>query len=423
MNIVICGLGYVGATTTACLLKDGHAVVGIDPDARKLADMAAGRSPVSEPGVTELLAQGVAEGRLTVSAEMGEALNDADMAFVCVGTPPTQAGGLDLSQIIAVTRELGQAVAARPEDAARILLVIRSTIPPGTMEETIIPALTAAAGMPLGDRYEIAFNPEFLRESSAIEDYYAPAKIVIGEREPGITGRLGGIYQAIEAPVFELPFAAAEMTKLTDNAFHALKVAFGNEVGRLALDLGVDPQPVMGAFVADRKLNISPLYLRPGGAFGGSCLPKDVRAINALAGARGVDVPVLGAALESNEAHKAFLAQRVMERLAPGDTVLLLGLSFKSATDDMRESPLVDLAETLIGKGYDLKIHDPDLKGRTLIGANLRHIEERLPHLSRLLVEDVADVPRPALVVLGKPMPAVEAALDGGLPLIDLVRL
>jgi GDP-mannose 6-dehydrogenase len=423
MNIVICGLGYVGATTTACLLKDGHTIVGIDPDPRKLADVAAGHSPVSEPGVTELLTQGVADDRLTVSATVGDNLRGADMVFVCVGTPPTQAGGLDLSQILAVIQELGAALAALPAGVGQILIVVRSTVPPGTLDDMVIPALTEATGVPPGDRYEIAFNPEFLREASAIEDYYAPAKIVIGEREPGITGRLRGLYDAIDAPLFELPFAAAELTKLTDNGFHALKVAFGNEIGRLALDLGVDPQPVMEAFVADRKLNISPLYLRPGGPFGGSCLPKDVRAINALATVRGIDVPVLGAALASNDSHKSFLARRVMDRLAPGDTVLLLGLSFKSDTDDMRESPLVDLAETLIGKGYDLKIHDPDLKGRTLIGANLRYIEERLPHLSRLLVEDVAHVPQPALIILGKPMPAVEAALDGAVPIVDLVRL
>lgn len=423
MNIVICGLGYVGATAAACLLKDGHSVIGVDPDPRKLEDVAAGRSPVSEPGVTELLAQGVAENRLKVSATVGDNLPGADMVFVCVGTPPTSAGGLDLTQILTVTRELGAAVAALSPNAGNPLIVIRSTIPPGTMEDEIIPALTETAGASPGEGYEIAFNPEFLRESCAIEDYYAPAKIVIGEREPGLTSKLRGIYDAIDAPLFELPFAAAEMIKLTDNAFHALKVSFGNEIGRLALDLGVDPQPVMDAFLADRKLNISPSYLRPGGAFGGSCLPKDVRAINALASARGVDVPVLGAALPSNSAHKSFLAQRVMKKLAPGDTVLLLGLSFKSETDDMRESPLVDLAETLIGKGFDLKIHDPDLKGRTLIGANLRFIEERLPHLSRLLVEDVREVSRPALVVLGKPMPQVEAALDRTVPVMDLVRL
>lgn len=423
MNIVVCGLGYVGATTTACLLRDGHSVVGIDPDPRKLEDVAAGRSPVSEPGVTDLLSAGIAENRLSVSASVGGNLRAADLVFVCVGTPPTPSGGLDLTQILAVTQEIGDALAAASADDRDVLIVYRSTVSPGTMEEMIIPRLNAAAGVPPGDLYEVAYNPEFLRESCAIEDYYAPAKIVIGERLPGASRRLRDVYDAIDAPLFELPFASAEMIKLTDNAFHALKVAFGNEVGRLALDLGVDPQPVMDAFLADRKLNISPSYLRPGGPFGGSCLPKDVRAINALAGARGVDVPVLGAALPSNAAHKDFLARRVMARLAPGDTVLLLGLSFKSQTDDMRESPLVDLAETLIGKGFDLKIHDPDLKGRTLIGSNLRFIEERLPHLSRLMVEDVGDVPQPALVILGKPMPVVEAALDGAVAVIDLVRL
>jgi GDP-mannose 6-dehydrogenase len=423
MKIVICGLGYVGATTTACLLKDGHTVRGIDPDPRKLADVAAGRSPVSEPGVTELLAAGVAASRLSVSPAVGNNLRGADLVFVCVGTPLTQTGNLDLSQIVAVVREIGAAVAALPSGERGPVIVIRSTIRPGTMEETVVPSLADSAGMPPGDRYEIAFNPEFLRESSAIEDYYSPAKVVIGESEPGRTNRLRGVYDSIEVPLFELPFAAAEMIKLTDNAFHALKVAFGNEIGRLALDLGVDPQPVMDAFLADRKLNISPSYLRPGGPFGGSCLPKDVRAINALAGARVVDVPVLSAALPSNTAHKSFLAERVMARLQPGDTVLLLGLSFKSETDDLRESPLVDLAETLIGKGYDLKIHDPDLKGRTLIGANLRFIDDRLPHLSRLLVGDVVDVTKPALVVVGKPMPEIVSSLDPSVPVVDLVRL
>ena len=246
---------------------------------------------------------------------------------------------------------------------------------------------------------------------------------VVGERAAGAARRLYGLYDGIKAPLFEMPFAAAELVKLTDNAFHALKVAFGNEIGRLALALGVAPDPVADAFLADTKLNISPAYLRPGGPFGGSCLPKDVRAISALAAACGVEAPVLANTLRSNDAHKRFLAQRVMDRLAPGATVLLLGLSFKTATDDMRESPLVDLAETLLGKGYDLRILDPDLKGRKLVGANLRFVEQHLPHLSRVLVEDIADVERPALVVRGKAMPGVEARLDPAWPLVDLVRL
>jgi GDP-mannose 6-dehydrogenase len=423
MKIVICGLGYVGATIAACLVRDGHSVAGIDPDGRKVADIAAGRSPVTEPGVEALLTQGIAQGRLTASTELGTHLTNAYLVFICVGTPSMASGSLDLSQIKTVLKEVGDAIAALPADASAPLIVLRSTVPPRTMDDVVVPTLTAAVGEAPGHRYEIAFNPEFLRETTAISDYDAPAKIVIGEREPGATNRLLGLYDAIDAPVFELPFAAAEMIKFTDNAFHALKVAFGNEIGRLALDLEVDPQPVMEAFLTDTKLNISPRYFRPGGPFGGSCLPKDVRAINALAASRGIDVPVLSATLSSNAAHTAYLAARVMAGLKPGASVLLLGLSFKTGTDDLRESPLVDLAETLIGKGYDLKIYDPDLKGRVLIGANLRFIEERLPHLSRLLVDDIDAVPSPDLIVIGKRMSEVEGRLDAAIPKMDLVRL
>jgi GDP-mannose 6-dehydrogenase len=423
MKIVICGLGYVGATVAACLLRDDHSIVGIDPDERKVDDVLAGRSPVSEPGVAPLLAAGITDGKLSASAELGVHLADAALVFICVGTPSNVAGALDLTQIRSVLHEIGTALKSRPAEAPSLLIVLRSTVPPKTMDEVVVPTLAEAAGEAPGKRYEIAFNPEFLRETTAIADYDSPAKIVIGEREVGVTKRLNGIYDAIDAPVFELPFAAAEMIKLTDNAFHALKVAFGNEIGRLALGLDVDPQAVMDAFLTDTKLNISPRYFRPGGPFGGSCLPKDVRAINALAASRGVEVPVLSAALPSNASHKAFLASRVIAELNPGASILLLGLTFKTGTDDLRESPLVDLAETLIGKGYDLKIHDPDLKGRVLIGANLRFIEERLPHLSRLLVDDVSAVPDPDLIVIGKRLPAIEDQLDTAIPRIDLVSL
>ena len=422
MKILICGLGYVGVTAAACLIRGGHSVVGIDVDARKVTDVAAGRSPVSEPGVAELLAIGATDGRLSAAQAVGDHLAGAEIVLVCVGTPSNAAGALEMGYISAVAAELGTAIAALPEDAPPPLIVIRSTIPPGTMETLVLPTLEAEAGPP-GARYEVAFNPEFLRESTAIADYYAPAKIVIGEREKGITRHLRGLYQGIDAPYFELPFAAAEMVKLTDNAFHALKVTFGNEIGRIALDLGVEPGPLIDAFLADTRLNISPAYLRPGGPFGGSCLPKDIRAINAIAAARGISVPLLGSALPSNAAHKAYLADRVMAQARPGATILLLGLSFKEATDDMRESPLIDLAESLLGKGYDLKIHDPDLTGRDLFGANLRFVEERLPHLSRLLVDDPAKAGTPDLVVIGKHMPDVQAALDPAWPVIDIARL
>jgi len=423
MNIVICGLGYVGVTAAASLLKDGHSVTGIDINVDKVAAVNAGQSPVSEPEVSELLAAGLADGRLAADTDVTAHLAGADLVFVCVGTPSTPAGGHDMRYVEAVANELGAAIAGMPGRADPLLIVFRSTVQPGSMEGLILPALENAAGEAPGGKYEIAFNPEFLRESTAVADYFAPPKIVIGEREPGITKRLLGVYDGIDAPVFELPFGAAEMVKLTDNAFHALKVSFGNEVGRIALDLGVDPQAVIDVFLADTKLNISPYYFRPGGPFGGSCLPKDVRAINALAGARGVQVPVMASMLPSNEAHKDYLAGRVLDGLKPGGSVLLLGLSFKSATDDLRESPLVDLAETLIGKGVDLKIYDPDLKGRELIGANLRFIEERLPHLSRLLIAELSEAPDPDLIVIGKRMGDVEAALAPDAARIDFVSL
>jgi len=422
MKVIICGLGYVGVTAAACLIKDGHHVVGVDVNEVKVADVGAGRSPVSEPGVGQLLAQGVSEDRLETATSAADHLATSDIVLICVGTPSDASGNLELGYIMAVTQEIGETLAAMPIREEAPLIVFRSTMPPGTMENKIIPTLTELAGAP-GERYEIAFNPEFLRESTAIEDYYAPAKIVIGEREPGISQELRGLYAGIDAPIFEMPFTAAEMVKLTDNSFHALKVAFGNEIGRLALDLSVDPQHVIDAFLADTRLNISPAYFRPGGPFGGSCLPKDLRAVNALASSRGIQIPVIASALPSNAAHKTFLAERVMSEAAPGTTILLLGLSFKSDTDDLRESPLIDLAETLLGKGYDLRIYDPDLKGRTLVGANLRFVEEHLPHLSRLLVEDVSDVVDPALVVIGKPMKAVTETLDPAIPVINLALL
>jgi GDP-mannose 6-dehydrogenase len=364
MKIVVFGLGYVGATTSACLLKDGHSVVGIDVSPDKAAKIAAGQSPVSEPGLAELLSAGRADGRLGAATEVGSHLDDADIAMVCVGTPSMAGGGLDLTQVCAVSEELGAALKTRDRDRDPLIVAYRSTMYPGATEDVVLPRLIAGSGEQPGIRYEAVLNPEFLRESTAVADYFAPSRIVIGER--------------------------AGM-KLLDNSFHALKITFANEIGRLALEMDVDPAALTDVFLADTKLNISPYYLRPGGAFGGSCLPKDVRGITSLAGSRGVDLPVMSNVISSNETHKKYLADRVMEGLEPGASVLLIGLTFKTDTDDLRESPLIDLAETLMGKGYDLKIYDPDLKERELVGSNLAFVTERLPHLSRLLIDNVSD--------------------------------
>jgi GDP-mannose 6-dehydrogenase len=423
MKIVVFGLGYVGATATACLLRDGHTVVGVDLSPDKAAKIEIGLSPVSEPGLDDLLAAGRDAGRLSADTDVGTHLDDADIAMICVGTPSLPGGGLDLTQVCAVSAELGAALKTR--DAAREPLIIayRSTMYPGAMEEVVLPVLIAAAGENPGTRYEAVLNPEFLRESTAIKDYYAPSRVVVGEREPGVTKRMLGVYDRIDAPFFELPYRTAEMVKLSDNGFHALKVVFANEIGRLALELDVDPKPLVDVFLADTKLNISPYYLRPGGAFGGSCLPKDVRAISALAGVKGIDLPVMSNVITSNEAHKDYLAGRVMERLQPGGKVLLIGLTFKAETDDLRESPLIDLAEALVGKGFDLKIYDPDLKNRELVGANLAFVQQRLPHLSRLLVEDIEAAGEVSLVVIGKGVDVDRAAFDSRATVIDIDRL
>lgn len=423
MKIVVFGLGYVGATATACLLRDGHTVIGIDVSTDKAAMIESGVSPVSEPGLDELLAAGRDAGRLSATTDIGRHLDDADIAMVCVGTPSLPSGGLDLTQVSAVSAELAAALKTRDADREPLIIAYRSTMYPGAMEDIVLPALIEAAGEAPGTRFEAVLNPVFLRESTAIQDYYAPSRVVVGEREPGVTRRMLGVYDHIDAPFFELPYRTAEMVKLSDNGFHALKVVFANEIGRLALEFDVDPEPLIDVFLSDTKLNISPYYLRPGGAFGGSCLPKDVRAISALAGIRGVELPVMSNVINSNEAHKRYLADRVMRHLEPGGSVLLIGLTFKAETDDLRESPLIDLAEALVGKGYDLKIYDPDLKNRELVGANLAYVQQRLPHLSRLLVEDVDAAGDVSLVVVGKGVGIDRDSLGKQVPVVDIDRL
>jgi GDP-mannose 6-dehydrogenase len=292
------------------------------------------------------------------------------------------------------------------------------------MERLVLPTLKNAVGEAPGQRYEVAFNPEFLRESTAVKDYYGPPKIVVGERFKGASQRLKGIYDKLDAPIFEVGFAAAEMVKLVDNCFHALKVAFANEIGRITLAKGIDPQLVAEMFLADTKLNISPAYLRPGGPFGGSCLPKDLSAMLAIARDAGVQVPVLGGTKESNAVHAAWLAQAVQARLAPPAPVLLLGLSFKAGTDDLRNSPLLELAEALLDAGYDLRVFDPDLDPDRLLGVNFALAAEHQEVLRACLTLDLASaVEGVGLVVEGKAMPAYAAALPVAVPRLDIARL
>ena len=424
MKIIVCGFGYVGATVAACLLREGHAIVGVDISPEKAAAIQAGVSPIHEPGVGDFLKAGHDDGRLTGATQVGEHVLDAQMALICVGTPSKPNGSLDLSYVVKIARQMGEAVRQRDPALPPLLLVFRSTMLPGSMDKVVLPNLLETAGEAPGGRYEVAYNPEFLREGTAIADYFSPPKTVIGERLPGTARKMLGICDGLDAPLFEVPFNVAEMVKYADNSFHALKVAYANEIGRLALSLGMAPQKVIEIFLADTKLNISPYYLRPGAPFGGSCLPKDVRALAACMRDQGVSAPVMENILASNASHKAFLVEEVGRRVAVGGRILLLGLTFKSDTDDLRESPLLDLAEHLLGKGYKLSIYDPDLRADELIGANQRYVQERLPHLSNILVKDVGAAAAQAdLVIVGKAMPGVVDRLGSTVPVFPIHRL
>ena len=419
MKILVLGLGYVGSTMAACLTKCGHAVVGIDKSAGKVAAVAAGRSPVREPGVAQLLNGALERGLLSTAVDLGDHALDADVAMVCVGTPARADGSLEMRFVRSVAEELGAAVSRRPAEAGPLLCVFRSTMLPGTMETLVLPVLAVAAGAPPGERYEVAFNPEFLRESVAIADYFQPARVVIGERHPGATQRLRGLYDGIEAPLFEVSFRVAEMIKMVDNTFHALKVAFANEIGRVATAANVDLDELVTMFLADHKLNISEAYLRPGVPFGGSCLPKDVAALCAFASQHEVGLPLIGHVMPSNAVHQAALNRRVLDAVPSGAPVLLVGVTFKADTDDLRESPLVYLAKAILDRGHALRIYDPDLMGCDLVGDNLQFVSRHLPELPDLLVEDLDAALRSNPVVVR----AKRLTLPAGVTIVDINQL
>lgn len=424
LKLALMGMGYVGATTAACLLKDGHEVLGIDINPGKVADIAAGKSPVVEPGVEELLTAGVKAGRLKADSTISPYIDELDLVIICVGTPSRADGKLNMTHLLEVTRQLGKEVKARAPGKDPLLFVFRSTMPPGTIDKLVLPTLLQAVGEGPGRLYEVAFNPEFLRESTAVNDYYSPPKIIIGERQPGITKKLLGMYDGIEAPTFEVSFGTAEMAKFVDNSFHALKVSFANEIGRICLSRGIDPQGVADLFLADTKLNISPYYLRPGGPFGGSCLPKDLGAMLSLAREANLAVPVLAGAKESNSTHLAWIFQNIKQKAPPPGPVLLLGLSFKSGTDDLRNSPLLDLSELLLDAGYDLRVHDPDLDPERLTGVNFALSIEHQDVLLERMTNDVEGAAVGcALIIHGKTIKNLPPSVANAKNSININRL
>jgi len=420
MRISIFGLGYVGAVCAGCLSARGHEVVGVDISAAKIDLINKGKSPIVEPGLEELLDQGIKTGRLRGTTDVATAIRDTDLSFLCVGTPSKKNGDLELNYIESVCREIGFTLRDKSDWHT---VVVRSTVLPGTVKNVVIPILEDCSGKKAGVDFGVAVNPEFLRESTAIKDYDFPPMTVIGELDSRSGDALAALYAELDAPVIRKDIEVAEMIKYTCNVWHATKVTFANEIGNIAKAAGVDGRDVMDVVCQDHKLNLSAYYMRPGFAFGGSCLPKDVRALTYRAGQLDVESPLLNSLMRSNVSQ----VQKAFELIAKHDTrkVALLGLSFKAGTDDLRESPLVELAEMLIGKGFDLRIYDRNVEYARVYGANKDYIESKIPHVSSLLNSDFDAVIAGAdIIVLGNRDPKFAALAEqapNGKKVIDLV--
>jgi len=421
MKISIFGLGYVGCVSAACLTRAGHDVTGVDVNPDKVAILAAGRSPVVEKDLDDIIADAVAAGSLRATDDVDAAVTATELSLVCVGTPSNANSSLNLDYVARVCESIGRAVAAK---GAPHVVCIRSTMVPGSCDDVVLPSLEKGLGGALAGRIRVAVNPEFLREGSAVHDFFNPPKTVVGSDDAGAADLVLSLYDGIVAPVVRTSIRTAEMVKYVDNVFHALKISFANEVGTVCKAVGVDSHEVMDIFAQDTKLNISPAYLKPGFAFGGSCLPKDVRAILYRGRTLDVDLPLLSSILPSNDMQ---LERAVEMVLALGKRRLgFLGLSFKPGTDDLRESPLVRLIEACIGKGYDLRIYDRNVSLARLVGANKTYIETEIPHISALLDTDLEQVLAfSEVLVVGHKSDEFAAAVKGaaGKVVIDLARV
>ncbi len=422
MRISIFGLGYVGAVSAGCLAAEGHEVIGVDPNRTKVDLINRGQTPVIEKDIGEMIAVSVAAGRLRATTDVAEAVAASELSLVCVGTPSQLNGNLDLSHVRKVCEEIGTALRGKADFH---VVVARSTMLPGSMRTVVIPTLEEFSGRRAGMDFGVCNNPEFLREGSAVYDYRNPPKTVIGETDARAGDLLVRLYEKLNAPLVRTDVETAEMVKYTDNAWHALKVAFANEIGNLCKALGIDGHRVMEIFCQDTKLNLSPYYLKPGFAFGGSCLPKDLRALTYKARALDLDLPVLNAILPSNARQ---VARGIAMATAQGrKRVGVLGFAFKAGTDDLRESPLVELIETLIGRGYELRLYDRNVSLASLTGANRDYILNHIPHISRLMVdtmEEVLDFAETIVIGNGaEEFRDVLARLKPGQTVVDLVRI
>jgi GDP-mannose 6-dehydrogenase len=421
-RISVFGLGYVGAVSAACFSAMGHRVVGLDISASKRQCFRDGKAPVVEPQLDALMQEGLRANRLTATDSVDEAISETDISLICVGTPSLDNGSIDIDNVLHVMGEIGRALRNKTGDH---LVVIRSTMIPGSTRTRMIPVLEQESGRRCGQGLSVAYNPEFLRESTAVTDFFAPPKTVVGADDPDVARQVADIYEGINGPLFTVSFEASEMVKYADNTWHALKVCFGNEIGNICQALKIDSHELMSVFCADTKLNISPYYLKPGFAFGGSCLPKDTRALTYLARQLDVETPILSNVLPSNRGQ---IERAVAKIVGFGQRdVGVLGFSFKPGTDDLRESPQVELIERLIGKGFNLKVYDPSVNLSALTGMNRQYIEKAIPHIKSIMMTSLRKTVASAdVIVIGNASPEfreIEPLLSDDQIVVDLVRL
>ncbi len=422
MKISIMGLGYVGSVSAACLTRNGHWVVGVDPNKTKVDLINSGLTPIIEKDVGEIIRAAVDDGQLTATVDTLTAVLETDLSLICVGTPSMLNGNLDLTYVRRVCEEVGLALR---DKVSFHTVVIRSTMLPGSMHDVVIPTLEENSGKTAGIDFGVCINPEFLREGTAVYDFYHPPKTVIGSLDDRSADTVARLYESLDAPTIKTDMATAEMVKYTDNVWHALKIGFANEIGLISKSVGIDGHKVMDIFCSDRKLNLSPNYLKPGFAFGGSCLPKDVRALAYKSKSLDLTLPILNSILHDNERH---VERGVKMITSKGKRrVGILGISFKAGTDDLRESPVVEVIERLLGKGYDLKLYDYNVNLATINGANKDYILNRIPHISKLMVNTMDEVLDHAeTVVIGNKANEFKQVLNKTRPdqvVVDFVRI